>query len=579
MAVYSLGIVNFAPSLTPVIEPGYRLDRYELLCPIAQGGMATVWLARVAGKFGFEKFVAVKMILPQFAADHQFEQMFLDEARLAARIEHPNVAQILDLGEHHGLLYIVMEWIDGDPLSRLYRATEKKGLRIPAGIVLRAIADACGGLHAAHEVRGADGMVLNVVHRDVSPQNILVSQDGMAKLIDFGIAKARDRIAGDTNAGVLKGKVRYMAPEQALGRRVDRRADVWATTAVLYHLLSGSPPFQGDTDVATLRLLTSGEPPPPLPPTFHPALVEIVRRGLMVSPEHRFATAADLQAAIEGAAVEAGLVTTRASVAAFVAREMARRADRRKTLVSDALAAAAERRRAVEALRPISADTGEISNAAAKIAGLGRLSSVPPPKLISATAPVDSPPDTVRDEEPVTTTRPTLAERTPIDVQTPAPSVPPPPLPLSPGLTIALFASGAALAFLALLLVIKVRSSTSLGTQIDPTPARTPVAAHVPPSSAPRPVVAVSVATPTGSDPGAGSAVDPIPTLAATDLPKAVDPPKAAELPTKPRYVPTARPIPPHPPEALIPSATTTVPTEAPATTTAPRHHRVDDGF
>jgi eukaryotic-like serine/threonine-protein kinase len=567
--------VNLAPSLTSVIEPGFRLDRYELLCPIAQGGMATVWLARVGGKFGFEKFVAVKMILPQFASDHHFEQMFLDEARLASRIEHPNVAQILDLGEHHDVLYLVMEWIEGDPLSRLYRATEKKGLRIPPGIVLRTIADACGGLHAAHEVRGADGSLLHVVHRDISPQNILVSHDGVAKLIDFGIAKARDRVAGETNAGVLKGKVRYMAPEQALGKKIDRRADVWAAAAVLYHLLSGKSPFQGDTEIATLRLLTSGEPPPPLPRTFHPALVEVLRRGLLVLPDERFATAAELQAAIESAAIEAGLVTTRATVASFVAEHMARRADRRKTLVSGALAAAAERRRAADVLIPIGADTGEISNAAAKIAQLGRLSSVPPPaRSIRASDPHDTIPDTVREEELVTTTRampprPEVAPSSPPSSPPPSfpPSFPPPVLPVSPALTVALFASGAALAFLVILVVLKVRSTSRVDTHASATQMRTPTAVTVMPPPPPPPVSPPKVAP------------EPqIPTLAATDLPKAPEAP-APRLPPPP---PTPRPT-----ATVTVSAAATSPALAPSPASAPASppgpaghpHRVDDGF
>ncbi|MGH7281164.1 MAG: serine/threonine protein kinase, partial [Polyangiaceae bacterium] len=238
------------------LEPGSRLDRYELLCPIAHGGMALVWLARLVGKHGFEKLVAIKTILPEFAADTRFQQMFLDEARIASGIEHVNVAQILDLGEQHDILYIVMEWVDGDSLSKLHRAVERRGERIPLGILLRIVADACGGLHTAHDLTDKTGRALGVVHRDVSPQNILVSSKGNAKLIDFGIAKALVRLSGETNAGLLKGKIQYMAPEQAMGRPLDRRADVWAAGACLYYLLSGVPPFDGENQLATLHLLT-----------------------------------------------------------------------------------------------------------------------------------------------------------------------------------------------------------------------------------------------------------------------------------------------------------------------------------
>src|SRR5581483_11740872 len=190
---------------TSPLVPGYYLDRYELLCPIAEGGMAQVWVARLRGKHGFEKFVAIKTILPKFQTDERFQKMFLDEARIASRIEHPNVAQILDVGEQHDITYLVMEWVDGDSLSRLYRALRKKGMTLPLHVLLRVVADACAGLHEAHEQ--------GVVHRDVSPQNILVSQRGVAKVIDFGIAKARDSAVGvETNAGLLKGKIHYMAP-------------------------------------------------------------------------------------------------------------------------------------------------------------------------------------------------------------------------------------------------------------------------------------------------------------------------------------------------------------------------------
>src|SRR3984957_2773548 len=267
------------------IAPGYKLDRYELLCPIAEGGMASVWVARKRGKHGFEKLVAIKTILPKYAQDPRFQGMFLDEARIASRIEHLNVAQIFDLGEEHDTLYLAMEYVDGEALSKLNRACMRKNMKIPTGVLMRVLADTCSGLHEAHELKD-DGKLLEIVHRDVSPHNILVSSRGIAKLIDFGIAKARSRVGNDTNSGVLKGKIQYMAPEQALGRPVDRRADVWAIGAILYHLLSGRPAYEGDNQLATLHLLGSGRPPVPLPDSVHPSIRAVVRTALAHAPEN-----------------------------------------------------------------------------------------------------------------------------------------------------------------------------------------------------------------------------------------------------------------------------------------------------
>ena len=347
---------DYPPRPSP-IAPGYKLDRYEMLCPIAEGGMASVWIARLRGKRGFEKVVAIKTILPKYAQDARFQRMFLDEAGLAARIEHVNVAQVLDLGEEHDVLYLSMELVDGDALSKLLRVVQKKGLEIPPGIVLRILADTCGGLHAAHEVRGRDGELLNVVHRDVSPQNILVTMHGVAKLIDFGIAKARDRLSEDTSEGMLKGKIQFMAPEQAIGGVIDRRADIFAVGAIIYFLLSGKPPFAGETEAASLFRLSSRRPPLPLPPSVHPAVNAVVMKALAREPDARYATAADLQTAIEAAMVEAGLATTTAMVAAFVGEHMADRAKRRKEGLDLALSAAAHREKVAKMLEKAGAES------------------------------------------------------------------------------------------------------------------------------------------------------------------------------------------------------------------------------
>ena len=326
------------------LVPGYRLDRYELLCPIGVGGMASVWVARLLGKHGFEKLVAIKTILPRYARDPNFQEMFLDEARIASRIQHVNVAQILDLGDQHGVLYLAMEWVDGDALSKLAHAVETHGAAFPPGVAMRIMADVCAGLHAAHELRDRSGAHLEIVHRDISPHNILVGAQGVAKVIDFGIAKARDRAAGDTRTGSFKGKVKYIAPEQALSpKTTDRRADLWAVGAVLYTLLANRSPYESDNDMATLMQLAQQKPLEPLPAEVPESLQKIVSRALAWNPDNRYATAAELGQALEEAMSAAGMATTSADVAAFCAAHLAGRVRERERAVAIAMSAAAER--------------------------------------------------------------------------------------------------------------------------------------------------------------------------------------------------------------------------------------------
>jgi hypothetical protein len=333
------------------LSPGFKLDRYELLCPIAEGGMASIWIARQQGKHGFQKLVAIKTILPKFAAEPKFQHMFVDEARIASRIEHTNVTQILDVGEQAGVTYLVMEYVDGDSLSKVNRAAQKKNKPIPTGVLLRIMADTCAGLHAAHDLHDEAGQPMGVIHRDVSPQNVLVTTKGGAKLIDFGIAKARDRLSGDTKVDQVKGKVAYMAPEQAVGRSLDRRADVWSVGAVLYHLFSGKPPFEGENEIQTLFKLSSGQPPAPLPAHVPAPVAAVVMRALSLSPDARYATAAQLEEALEKAMVEAKLVTTAAQVAVFMGELMGDRAEKRKESIALGLKAADEREKLADVLQ------------------------------------------------------------------------------------------------------------------------------------------------------------------------------------------------------------------------------------
>ncbi len=321
-----------------LLRAGYRLDRYELLCPIASGGMASVWLARLRGKRGFEKLFAIKTIKTELTDDARFQEMFLDEARIASGIEHPNVAHIIDLGEQDNILYLVMEWVDGDSLAKVARIAQKKGTPLPLGVALRIIADACAGLHAAHELKDAKGQSLGVVHRDVSPQNILVTPGGAVKVIDFGVAKARNRRAGETGEGVVKGKIRFMAPEQVKSKGVDRRADLWALGVCLYQLVTGKLPYEeGDSDIDIVQKLL-GDAPPTIDTSGMPEAVrEILAHTLVRDTEERFATAAAMRRALENAMTKLDSESTSEEVADFVRLTLPELAEKRGETLARAI--------------------------------------------------------------------------------------------------------------------------------------------------------------------------------------------------------------------------------------------------
>lgn len=320
--------------------------------------MGTVWLARMSGKLGFERLVALKTILPTYSTDRQFCDMFLDEAKIAAGIDHENVARILEIGEDRGFLYYAMELIDGESLRKLYRDVRTAGARFPIGVALRIVADACAGLHATHELRDETGSLLEVVHRDVSPQNLLISVRGTTKLIDFGVAKANARRSEDTAAGTLKGKIEYMAPEQARAEALDRRADVYSMGAVLYELLASRP--VRDTDegrqLAALHELMTGVAYPPLPNDVPYVIRSVVDRALARDPASRFASADELRHTLEQAMLATGQGATNDDVAALLAQFSRERTARRKDAIERALAAAEEGRlNAATIIAPLSA--------------------------------------------------------------------------------------------------------------------------------------------------------------------------------------------------------------------------------
>lgn len=279
---------------------GMILGRYTLHGEIASGGMATVHLGRMAGTAGFSKVVAIKRLHAQFAKDPEFVKMFLDEARLASRIRHPNVVQVQDIIHTEGEVFIVLDYIRGESLSKIMRSMRPRGERMSLKIAGASIVGALHGLHAAHEATNERGEPLGIVHRDVSPQNILVGTDGVARVLDFGIAKAANRFH-HTRSGDLKGKLAYMAPEQLTGETpVDRRTDIYAAAIVLWEMLTGRRLFQSDYQSAILARAQQTEIDPPSKYAEVPSGVDdLVLRGLARDPDDRFSTAREMAIALE----------------------------------------------------------------------------------------------------------------------------------------------------------------------------------------------------------------------------------------------------------------------------------------
>lgn len=279
---------------------GLIVGRYFLHDEIAAGGMATVHLGRMIGPAGFSRTLAIKRLRPHLARDPEFTSALLDEGRLAGRIQHASVASVLDVVSSDGELFLVMEYIAGESLARLLQATLSERKQVPVPVAVGIIASTLSGLHAAHEVRSAQGETLGLVHRDVSPQNILVGPDGVSRILDFGIAKAAFRLQ-TTRDGKLKGKLRYISPEQLLTGKVDRRADIYAASMVLWETLAGRPRFNKDDAGSLVNEILHAPVPPPstFSPGLPPGLDDVVLRGLARDPGERFATAAEMIGALE----------------------------------------------------------------------------------------------------------------------------------------------------------------------------------------------------------------------------------------------------------------------------------------
>jgi serine/threonine-protein kinase len=287
-------------------EPATNLrviGRYALFDEIASGGMASVHVGRLLGPAGFSRTVAIKRLHPQFARDPEFLTMFMDEARLAARIRHPNVVPTLDVVSAQGEIFLVMEYFHGESFAKLLVLAKAAGGAPPIAVSCAIVAAALHGLHAAHEAKDEAGEPLGIVHRDVSPQNILVGADGIARVLDFGIAKAQGR-AQVTREGQVRGKMAYVAPEQFLVGKADRKADVYAASVVLWEALTGQRLFLGETEAQTVaRVLNDAvAAPSSIAPAVSPALDQLVLRGLSRKPEERFDTARDMARALEAVA-------------------------------------------------------------------------------------------------------------------------------------------------------------------------------------------------------------------------------------------------------------------------------------
>ena len=276
------------------------VGRYALYNEIAAGGMATVHIGRLLGPVGFARTVAVKRLHPQFAKDPEFVSMFLDEARLAARVQHPNVVATIDVVATDGELFLIMDYVRGESLSKLIRTAKKLGVHMPPRIAAAIMCGFLHGLHSAHEAKNERGERLNLVHRDVSPQNVLVGADGIARVLDFGIAKAAGRVQV-TKDGQIKGKLAYMPPEQLSGREITRGVDIYASAVVMWEALTGERLFKGETEGETLSKILRDPvyPPSDLVPNLPRAYDAPLMQALSRDPKDRQKTARELALQLE----------------------------------------------------------------------------------------------------------------------------------------------------------------------------------------------------------------------------------------------------------------------------------------
>lgn len=320
------------------------VGRYLLYGEIAAGGMATVHFGRLSGPVGFSRTVAIKRLHPQFAKDPEFVTMFLDEARLCGRIRHPNVVPTLDVVTTEGEVFIVMEYVAGEALSKLLKTAWAKGLAVPPRIAATVVSSVLHGLHAAHQTRDEQGRELGIVHRDVSPQNVLVGVDGAARVLDFGVAKAAGRLQ-TTRDGQVKGKIAYMPPEQLSGASVSRQTDIYAAAVVLWEILAGRRLFDGETEALVLVRALEGkiDPPSMYNPAVGGEVDAVVLKGLARDPRTRYETAREMALAIEQTIGLASPYEVGEGVEAVATEELARRGARIAEIESASVGASVPR--------------------------------------------------------------------------------------------------------------------------------------------------------------------------------------------------------------------------------------------
>ncbi len=317
-----LGVPQLMPATVGrvFLNEQVRVGRYELIYRLGSGGMATVFVGRLSGPAGFERMVAIKVIHQHLADSKKFVNMFLDEARMAALIHHPNVVEIHEVGRDQGLFYMVGEFVHGPDLGKLLRRIEDRNTALSPAFAAHIAAQVCLGLQAAHETRGKDGNLLNLIHRDVSPNNVLISYDGYIKLIDFGVAWAKNKLA-HTESGALKGKIGYISPEQILGQEVDHRSDIFSVGVLLYIMATLTHPFPGKSDAERLNKIISGEitPPRKVRPDVHPGLEEIILKAMASSPDERYTTASVMAKELEAFISSLGETVKTEDMASFLA--------------------------------------------------------------------------------------------------------------------------------------------------------------------------------------------------------------------------------------------------------------------